>query len=271
MHIDEAPETNVVAFGKNVVVNKSAKGVFVMGGDVKINGNVEGDVGVIGGSVTQAKDAFIGGDIIVIGGSYKPEIEHPLRTMGKETVMLGIFEDEIRGFARDPSSIFTPSLTSAYFAQRLLSILFWFLISIGLATIAPGGISRAVTRLKLSSLKVALFGSLGLAAVIFIVAVGVTTLPNYISGIAGLMALILLSLSYILGRVTLHVLVGKYLQKHLLGDGFRSEAIAILIGVVAWTVMLSIPYGWTVGVLCLFISGVGLVLTSKTHTDWSTG
>lgn len=269
MHVDDAPETDVIAFGKKVVINKRAKGVFVVGGDVVINGSVEGDVCAIGGSITQKKEAFIGGDIIVIGGSYKPEIDHPLRNEGKETVMLGIFEDEIREFSRDPSSIFTPALTGAYIAQRLLSILFWFLISIGLTTIAPGGISRAVARLKLSSLKIVLIGTFAMAAVVFGVAAGIGYLPNYLGGIVGLMAFLLLMLAYVVGRVTLHVLVGKYVIKQFFCEGLHSEAIAILSGVLIWAVILSVPYLWTVGVLSLFISGVGLVLTARTPARWS--
>lgn len=276
IYVDDSPDTDVIAFGKKVIINKRAKSVFVVGGDVEINGDVEGSVGVIGGSVTQKKEAFIGGDVMVIGGSYKPEIDHPLRNAGKETVMLGIFEDEIRDFSRNPSNIFSPELSAAYIAQRLLSILFWFLISMGLVTIAPGGISRAVTRLKLSSLKVAVIGVLAMISVIIgVAAIGVAAsagfLPNYLGGIVGLMALILLVLAYVMGRVTLHVIVGKYIQKHFFGEGLRSEAFAILFGVIAWAVILSIPYLWTVGVLSLFIAGVGLVLTAKATTNWSAG
>src|SRR5690606_16246844 len=103
MHVGDAPDTDVIAFGKKVVVNKRAKGVFVVGGDVVVDGDVTGDVGVTGGSVIQKKDAFIGGDVIVVGGKYEPELEHPKRGEGKQTVMLGIFEDEIREFTRNPA------------------------------------------------------------------------------------------------------------------------------------------------------------------------
>src|SRR5690606_21748774 len=150
MHIEDAPDTDVIAFGKKVVVNKRVKGVFVVGGDVVVDGEVTGDVGVIGGSVTQKKDAYIGGDVIVVGGKYQPEVDHPRRGEGKQTVMLGIFEDEIREFTRNPASILTPELSVSFFAQRLLSLLFWFLISMGLTTIAPGAVTRSITRLRLS-------------------------------------------------------------------------------------------------------------------------
>ncbi len=262
MHIEDAPDTDVIAFGKKVVVNKRVKGVFVVGGDVVVDGEVTGDVGVIGGSVTQKKDAYIGGDVIVVGGKYQPEVDHPRRGEGKQTVMLGIFEDEIREFTRNPASILTPELSVSFFAQRLLSLLFWFLISMGLTTIAPGAVTRSITRLKLSSLKVAAIGSAALVAVLFGVAAGIGFLPNYLSGVVGLMALFIIALAYTLGRTVLHVIAGRYVQKQLFGEGVHSEALAVFTGVAVWTVLLSLPYLWTVGVLTLFAVGTGLVLTA---------
>jgi hypothetical protein len=262
MHVGDAPDTDVIAFGKKVVVNKRAKGVFVIGGDVVVDGDVTGDVGVIGGSITQKKDAYIGGDVIVVGGKYQPEIDHPRRGEGKQTVMLGIFEDEIREFTRNPASILTPTLSVSFFAQRLLSLLFWFLVSMGLTTIAPGAVTRSITRLKLSSLKVAAIGTAALIAVLFGVAAGIGFLPNYLSGIVGLMALFIIALAYVLGRTVLHLIFGRYIQKQLFGQGVHSEALAVFTGVAVWTILLSLPYVWTVGVLSLFAIGTGLVLTA---------
>ena len=67
--VNDAPEQDVIVFGKSVIVNKQAKGVLAVGGDVTINGRVEGDVATIGGNVIQKENAYIGGDIMVIGGT----------------------------------------------------------------------------------------------------------------------------------------------------------------------------------------------------------
>ena len=75
----------VIAFSKTVIVRKHAKAVFVFGGDVIVEGRVETDVGVIGGNVIQKEGSYIGGDVMVIGGAYRPESPTPLRTAGKET------------------------------------------------------------------------------------------------------------------------------------------------------------------------------------------
>src|SRR5262245_48920844 len=71
MTIEDAPDMQVIAISKTVVVKKQAKEVLVWGGDVIIEGRVEGDVAAIGGSVIQKQNGFIGGDVIVFGGQYK--------------------------------------------------------------------------------------------------------------------------------------------------------------------------------------------------------
>jgi len=100
MIVDDAPEMEVVAFGKNVIVKNRAKGVLAIGGDVTVEGSVSGDVATIGGSIVQKNDAYVGGDVIAFGGAYKPESQTPLREAGKETVMFGMFEDELRSMAK---------------------------------------------------------------------------------------------------------------------------------------------------------------------------
>lgn len=106
--INDAPEQEVYVIGKSVVVRKRAKGVLAIGGDITVEGRIEGDVATIGGNVIQKEDAYIGGDIIVFGGTYKPEGRNPLREAGKETVSFGMFEDELRNFGQNPSQIFAP-------------------------------------------------------------------------------------------------------------------------------------------------------------------
>lgn len=150
IEIQDMPEMEVIAFAKTVIIRKHAKAVFVFGGDVIVEGRVEMDVGVIGGNVIQKEGAYIGGDVIAVGGAYKPEAASPLRAEGKETVVFGIFEEELRQMGQDPTQILSPHMTPAFFAQRVLSMLFWFVITIAFSTIAPGAVSRAIARTQLS-------------------------------------------------------------------------------------------------------------------------
>jgi Ca2+/Na+ antiporter len=270
IEIQDMPEAEVIAFSKTVIVRKHAKAVFVFGGDVIVEGRVETDVGVIGGNIIQKEGGYIGGDVIVVGGSFRPESRTPQRGEGKETVVFGIFEDELKQLGQDPTQILSPSLTPAYFAQRVLAVLFWFLITLAFSTIAPGALSRAVARTKLSSLKVAGFGLGGLIAAVAAVIAAAGTLPEYLSVVIWVMTFLLLILAYVFGRVTLQILVGKSIQKYLFSDRKHPESLAILYGVIVWTLLLSLPFVWTFVLLTLFAAGIGLVLTARSGDGWRT-
>jgi hypothetical protein len=266
--VNDAPEQEVYVIGKSVIVTKSAKGVLAVGGDVTIEGRIEGDVATVGGNVYQKDGAYVGGDIIVFGGSYKTETQNAPRQAGKETVTFGVFEEELRNFGQDPTRLFSPSLSISFFAQRLVVALFWFIVTLVISTLAPGAVSRAVARIQLSWLKVC---ALGAATFIFISSAmifGALALPNYLGVTLGLMGILLLVLGFVFGRVALQVSVGKMIQRQFLGETNRSETIAILAGVLAWTLLLSLPYVWLIALFAVFIFGIGLVLTGRTAPKW---
>ena len=266
--VDDAPDQEVVCYGKTVIVKTRAKGVLAIGGDVIVEGRVTGDVAAVGGSVIQKEGAYIGGDVFAVGGAYKPESSNPLREEGRETVMYAGYEEEIRDLSQNPSSLFSPHFSLAFLAQRILSVLFWFVLSLGLATIAPGAVSRAIARFQLSTLKVIAIGVAAFLATTIGVIGSLKLLPDPLGVIFGIMAFSILMLAYVFGRVALNLSVGKLLQKHLLGEKNTSETLAILIGVVAWTLLLSIPYIWTIALFVLFSAGLGLVLTARSQRGW---
>jgi hypothetical protein len=266
--VNDAPEQDVYVLGKSVTVKRQAKGVLAIGGDVTIEGRVEGDVATIGGNVIQKDGAYIGGDVIIFGGAYKPESQNPLREPGKETVMFGVFEQELRDFGQNPTQIFAPTFSWGFLAQRLVLGLFWFIITIITTTIAPGAVSRAVARIHLSWLKVCALGAGALLFLIAAVVCGVLVLPNYIGATFGFMGVILLLLGYVLGRVSLQLSLGKTVQKTLLSESNRSETLAALIGVFIVTFLLSLPYIWLIGLFMVFAFGLGLILTGRATSRW---
>jgi len=266
--VNDAPEMDVIAFGKSVIVKNRAKSVLCIGGDILVEGRVEEDVVAFGGSISQRENAYIGGHIFAVGGTYKAESQKPLRGEGKETIMIAAFEDELRDLAQNPAQIFSPSFTWAFLLQRLLSILFWFVVTFGITTLAPGAVSRGVARVQLSAARI-----IGIGLAVFLLAATFTIisagfLPDYISVILGLMVFVLMLMSYVFGRVALQVSFGKLIQKRLLSERNQSETLSILLGVLTWTLLLSIPYVWMIALLTLFAGGIGLVLTARSKTTW---
>lgn len=266
--IVENAQSEVYSFGKNVVVRGNSKGVLAFGGDVIVEGTIDGDAATIGGSITQKENAFIGGDVIIFGGTYRPESKNPLRNADKETVMIAVFEDELRNLTQNPSQIFSPHFSSAFLAQRVLSILFWFVLSFALITISPGAISRATARFRLSTLKIIAIGFFSFLGTTVSVMACLNFLPNYINAVVIFMVFLLLILAYVFGRVALQLIVGKYLQKQFLPENQQSETVAILIGVMIWTVFLSVPYLWAFALLSLISASIGLVLTARSAHGW---
>lgn len=266
--IEDISDAEIFAFGKNVVIRKEAKGVLVFGGDIIVEGRIEGDAATIGGSIIQKENGFIGGDVIVFGGKYQHEKSQPLRNAGRETIMYAGYEEELRQMMQNPSNIFSPHFTWSYLLQRLISTMFWFIVSLIIVTIAPGAISRAVTRFQLSTLKIIAFGFTCFVLTTIGVIISFSFLPTNFSGIVGIMATILLFLAYIYGRVTLQVSAGKWLQKQFLPEKHHSESIAILIGSLVFTILLSLPYIWTFTVIFLFAASLGLVLTVRSADTW---
>lgn len=263
--VEDAPEMEVFAFGKTVIVRKEAKGVLSFGGDVIVEGRVTGEVATIGGSVIQKEGAFIGGDVIVFGGSYRPENRDPLRNKGKETVVYAGYEEEIRNLAKNPSQIFSPEFSVAFLVQRLLSLLFWFSVSLVVSFITPGAVSRAVARVQLSPLKVFGIGGLSFTVVTLGVMLSLGLLPGFVSGIIGLMAFVLVMLAYVFGRVVLQAGVGKFIVRRVSGKK-PSETLSLLSGALFWTLLLSVPYVWTLALFVLFIASLGLVFTARSKT-----
>lgn len=268
LSVGDAKEHEIYSFGKTVIIEKEAKGVLSFGGDIEIRGRVEGDVAAIGGNIIQKEGAFIGGDVIVFGGTYRGESQKPLRNEGKETVIVAMFEQELRDFANNPAQILSPTLSWTFLAQRLISILFWFIVSLVITTVAPGAISRAVARFQLSTLKVVTFGFFGFLIIFFGVIAALQFLPDYLGAIVGFMAFILLVLGYVFGRAALQMTVGKILQKKFFADKNQSETTALFIGVIFWTILLSIPYIWVFAFLMLFSASIGLVLTARSSNNW---
>ncbi len=266
--VENAPEMEVIAIGKSVIVKKHAKGVFSFGGDVVIEGRVDGDVATIGGSVIQKENSYIGGDVIVFGGSYKPEGDGALREAGKETIVFGVWEDELRSLAQNPAKILTPEITWSFLAQRALLTLFWFAISLVLTTIAPGAVGRSVARIQLSTLKIAALGSIAFITTIVVIVGSVSVLPDFLSITLGVMGLLILLLGYVFGRVTLQVTTGKLIRKHFLSESNASETLTTLLGVTIWTMLLSVPYIWILALFGVFAMGVGLILTARNSTIW---
>jgi hypothetical protein len=267
--ISGANEGPVVGVGKSVRITGSAQEAVSLGGDVIVEGVVDGDVAAVGGSVIQKAGARIGGDVMVIGGSYRSEDAHPNRNPEAMTMMYAGYEQELRNMMNNPTGIFSPRWTSTYLGTRLLVVLFWFLVSLGFTLVMPGTISRGVARLQLTSLRVATIGLIGLVVLLGVVPLCLWIMPQPVQVMVGLLALLLLLVSGVFGRVILYAATGRWLQRKYLAIGKNSEAVALLLGTSFWVLLTSLPYVWPFIAVFMLIISFGLALTARYRVGWN--
>jgi hypothetical protein len=237
------------------------------GGDVIVEGVVEGDVAAIGGDVIQRAGSRIGGDIIVLGGTYHADAAAQ-RNPGGETIMYAGYQQELRDMMRDPSGLLSPHWSPTFLGTRLLVVLFWFIVSLALTAVMPGTISRGVARLQLTSLRVAAIGLIGVVVLFGTVGLTLWIMPEPIRVLVGLLALLLLLVASVFGRVILYAATGRWLQRKYLTMSKNSEAVALLLGTSFWVLLTSLPYVWPLLAMSILIISFGLALTARYRVGW---
>jgi hypothetical protein len=269
--IEGANDTTVFGLGNSVKITGHVKqGAMALGGDVIVEGVVEGDVATIGGSVIQRRGARIGGDVIVLGGTYRAEDNPPNRNPATKTMMYAGYEQELRDMMRNPTGLFSPKWTPTYLGTRLLVVLFWFIVSLAFTAAMPGTISRGVARLQTTSLRVAAIGLIGVVVLFVSVLLCLWIMPEPVRVLVGLLALLLWLVAGLFGRVILYAATGRWLQRKYVPVGKNSEAIALLLGTGFWVLLTSLPYVWPFMAAFILIISFGLALTARYRVNWRT-
>jgi hypothetical protein len=269
--VDGVSDTMAYALGRSLRINgnvRNGAGAIALGGDVIVQGTVDGDVAAIGGSVIQLEGARIGGDVMVVGGSYRHVDKTPNRNPAGMTIMYAGYEQELRKMMRNPKDLLAPHWSASYIGIRLLAVLFWFIVSLALTAAMPGTISRGIARLQLTLGRVAIIGVVGSLIIGPGVILALHYLPYAISLLIGLMALLLIVVALLFGRVIIYAATGRWLQRKLLKNGNNSEAVALLLGTIFWITLSSLPYIWPVVVAVVLVTSLGLALTARYRVGW---
>jgi hypothetical protein len=205
--------------------------------------------------------------VIVLGGVYHHGKAAPGRDPKSVTIMYAGYEDQLRHLMREPFSLLRPQLSGVFFGTRLLAILLWFIIALALTAVMPNTVSRAVARLQLTSLRVALIGLLGTVVVTLGVLGSLLVLPPVIGAVISVMALLLVVVSTLFGRVVIFVATGRWLQRRFL-PRLKSESGTLLLGVACWGILASLPYIWPLVIAGLLVVSLGLALTARYRIGW---
>jgi hypothetical protein len=82
------------------------------------------------------------------------------------------------------------------------------------------------------------------------------------------MALLLIVVALLFGRVIIYAATGRWLQRKLLKNGGKSEAVALLLGTTFWITLSSLPYIWPLVVAVVLVTSLGLALTARYRVGW---
>jgi MFS family permease len=178
------------------------------------------------------------------------------------------YEQELRNLMRNPKDLLAPNWSARYIGLRLLAVLFWFIVSLALTAAMPGTISRGIARLQLSLGRVAIIGVVGSLIIGPGVILSLRYLPYTIGVLIGLMALLLVIVAVLFGRVIIYAATGRWLQRKFVKAGKNSEAVALLLGTIFWIALLSLPYVWPIVVAVVLVTSLGLALTARYRVGW---
>jgi hypothetical protein len=257
-------DSTVFGVGNSVRITGTVKqGAMSLGGDVIVEGVVEGDVAAIGGSVIQLPGSRIDGDVIVLGGTYRADGATAIRNPKRMTIMYAGYQEELRDMMRHPTGIFTPRFTPTYFGMRFLVVLFWFVVAMAFTWVMPNTIGRGVSRLQLTSVRVAAIGLVGALVLFGGVFLCLLVMPAPVQVLVGLLALMLWLAASLFGRVVLYAATGRWLQRNYVSFGKNSEAVALLLGTSFWVLLTSLPYVWPFMAAFILIISFGLALTAR--------
>jgi hypothetical protein len=267
--VEGVSDTMAYGVGRSVRVAGTVKdGAISLGGDVIVAGRVDGDVAAIGGSVIQLKGASIGGDVMVVGGTYRHDDAVPNRSPGKSTILYAGYEQELRNLIRNPAGMVSPRWSTTYIGLRILAVLFWFVISLVVTAIIPETISRGIARLQLTMGRVAIIGVVGAVFIGAGIPFSLHYLPTPLNVLVGLLAFTLILVAALFGRVVVYAATGRWLQRKLFPSGANSETVALLLGTAFWIALASLPYIWPLVFSVLIVTSLGLALTARYRISW---
>jgi hypothetical protein len=265
--------SDIVVRGRSLDVLGQVNGsVLILGSDAVIEGRVERDATVLGGSLIQRNGGFIGGNVIVLGGSYtRTPDAAPLKPEAK-TIVIREYGEYLRDTFQHPwRRMFIPQVNPLYVGQRILGFLFYFLIALLLIALVPAQLNRANQALKYNYLRVGLIGFSGLSLSLICLLLLVRTLPIEVAAPVTLFVSLIMLGGYFFGSLAVHLLVGRWIQQRLRQGKDHSHINALLYGMALFAVLFSIPVLGMVAALALAILSFGIaVIVPMRHSRPST-
>ena len=240
------------AFNARLLIDgKLDESVFLLGGSLRLDGEVSGDVICIAAEVEIGPKAVIGKDLIVIGGNLRKA----------ETSRIGgtLYNIRTRQDLKKITGSLLPFLPDAggltFF--RVIKIFFWLILTLLALAVVPGALGQAAAMLRQSPLRQLGRGLLTFLA--FLLLLLCFLLLSFV--LIGIPLLIVLMAAYFLllifGRAAVFYFIGERLAGFL--KLHANATLFIFLGAAVYTLLKFTPVAgvWLLLVMDLFSLGVG--------------
>ncbi len=239
-------------FSQNRVVNEEVDGdIIIFFSEVKIDSNVKGDVISFWSNIEVKKNGVIGGDLIIIGGTFKKDIKGKVNG-----VVVRFFRRE--NFKNFAGNLFKSDLKKHSAIFNLGVFVLWFFISLGILKLYKEKIVCFVEYMKNNPLKS--FGA-GLLFVILLFSIFMIflILVIFVIGIPLIFLYVLFLLVIkIIERVVIFYFLGELIHSWIKFK--KSDALIILIGVMVFMLLrFSGSIGYLIATVVDIIS-IGAIL-----------
>jgi hypothetical protein len=230
---------------------KVDESVFLLGGSLRLDGEVSGDVICIAAQVEIGEKAVIGKDLIVIGGNLRRA--EPSRIGGT------LYNIRTREDLKKIAGSLLPFLpeTGGLTFFKVIKIFFWLILSLLALAIVPVALSQAAAMLAEAPLRHLGRGLLTLLA--FLLLLLLFLLLSFV--LIGIPLLIVLMAAYFLllifGRATVFYFLGDRISRFF---KLRANAtLFIFLGAAVYTLFKFIPLAgaWLLIIMDLLSLGVG--------------
>ncbi|MCK4358251.1 MAG: polymer-forming cytoskeletal protein [Candidatus Cloacimonetes bacterium] len=260
--IAEAENRDLIKIGSDLIVKKGMRvaDAVAIGGDVTVNGMVEGDAVAVGGSVILGSDAIVEGDVVTIGG--KIEKEEGAQINGD------IVEVNIPFFSSIIPSVCTGRWFGWFLPLRIITFISFLVLALLIVAIIPKPVCTISTMVEKNTLKMILWGLLGL---VLIVPLGILLAVSVVGIILIPIEIILVGCAFLVGYISVAQLIGDKIASALKSPDLHIIWETLLGMIILWVIGW-IPFlGWLVKAIALLLGFGGVIVvlgrTSKSAKE----
>ncbi len=230
---NEVFDDNIISIGGNIdIKGKVNKSIIIIGGKLRLFGHVEEDLICISSDVKIYKNAFIKGDLFVIGGKLEKDPE--MRLQGEYSY----FKFNLKKIETTLLPIISDSGSITFF--KAAKIILWLILALIIFAIIPKKINHAEEIFEKNMLRIGITGILSILAFILLFLIFII-LSFVIIGIPLLFILILFYFVLIMfGRTVLLYFIGIKILKTVNIKNV-TPALFIFVGISFYLMLKFLP------------------------------